>query len=160
MAATLWIALGGALGSAARYWLGRLAAPFSGFLPWGTILINIGGSFLIAFFGALTLAQTAGRWPVSENIRLFAMAGFCGGFTTFSTFSLQNFELLRQGAFIRAFANMALSVLLCLLACALGALAAEKLCRTAPQPLTAAKSGRRENLPEERIIRSRIEEEA
>jgi len=125
MAATLWIALGGAIGSIARYWIGLLTIGISRFLPWGTILINISGSFIIAFFGALTLAQA--RFPVSENIRLFIMVGFCGGFTTFSSFSLQNFELIRYGALSRAFINIGLSVALCLAATAFGYYAAQRL---------------------------------
>lgn len=125
MAATLWIALGGAIGSIARYWVGMMTAGFSRFLPWGTLLINVSGSFLIAFFGALTLAQA--RFPVSENMRLLVMVGFCGGFTTFSSFSLQNFELMRQGALARAVINIGLSVILCLAATALGYYAAQRL---------------------------------
>lgn len=134
MAASLWIAFGGALGSLARYWSGLALAVFSKSLPWGTIFINIGGSFLIAFAGALTVSS--GRLPVSDNIRLFIMVGFCGGFTTFSAFSLQNFELLRNGAYGRAFVNMALSVILCLAATALGACWGEKLAGK-PQQIAA-----------------------
>jgi len=118
MAAALWIALGGAIGSLARHWTGLLMASFSRFLPWGTILVNTSGSFVIAFCGALTLTQA--RFPVSENIRLFIMVGFCGGFTTFSSFSLQTFELIRHGGLLRALANIALSIILCLAAAAFG----------------------------------------
>lgn len=127
MAASLWVALGGALGSLARYWCGAISLAYSRFFPWGTLCINAGGSFLLAFFAVLTAAQAVDRLPYGENIRLFLMVGLCGGFTTFSTFSLQSFELLRAGAFARAFANIALSVILCLAACALGAFCAEKL---------------------------------
>ena len=118
MSATLWIGLGGALGSIARYWIARWALPISHGLPWGTILINIGGSFAIGLFGTLTIAH--GRHPVPETARLFFMVGVCGGFTTFSSFSLQSLDLLRAGAPGRALANIALSVLLCLAAVALG----------------------------------------
>ena len=90
----LVIALGGALGTLLRFGCGLLAAPFSENLPWGTIIINIAGSFAIGLFGTLTLAQ--GRFPVSENARLFVMVGFCGGFTTFSSFSLQTLDLDAQ----------------------------------------------------------------
>ena len=82
------------------------------------MLINILGSFVIGFFGTLTLAY--GRYPVSENIRLFVMVGLCGGFTTFSSFSLQTFDLLRGGAMGRALLNIFLSVVLCLCAVMLG----------------------------------------
>ncbi len=112
MTETLVIALGGALGSVARYWLALWALPLSRSLPWGTIGINITGSFAISFFGTLTLAH--GRHPVPETARLFFMVGVCGGFTTFSSFSLQTLDLLRAGATGRALANAAVSVLLCL----------------------------------------------
>ncbi len=118
MSATLWIALGGALGSVARYWVALWAIPFSRSLPFGTIGINVAGSFLIGFFGTLTLDN--GRYPMPEAARLFVMVGFCGGFTTFSSFSLQTLDLLRGGAWGRALANMALSVMLCLAFVAIG----------------------------------------
>jgi CrcB protein len=92
--------------------------PVSQTLPWGTILINIVGSFLIGAFGTLTLAH--GRFPLSENARLFVMVGICGGFTTFSSFTLQTLDLLRSGAVGRAGVNIALSVALCIGAVALG----------------------------------------
>ena len=117
-ATCLLLALGGAIGTLARFGIGLLAAPISRSLPWGTILINIGGSFLIGLFGTLTLAS--GRYPVSENVRLFVMVGLCGGFTTFSSFSLQTLDLLRGGAPLRAGVNIVLSVALCLAAVALG----------------------------------------
>lgn len=116
---------GGALGTLARYLVSVLALPVSRDLPWGTILINITGSFLIGFFGTLTLAQ--GRYPVSENIRLFVMIGLCGGYTTFSSFSLQTLDLLRTGALGRAGLNVALSVVLCVAAVAVGHLWAAQL---------------------------------
>ncbi len=118
MADTIWIALGGALGSVARYWIAVWALPISRTLPMGTILINIAGSFAIGLFGALTVGH--GRYPVPETARLFFMVGVCGGFTTFSSFSLQTFDLLRAGSPARAFANIAISVLLCLSAVAIG----------------------------------------
>lgn len=118
MANTLWVALGGALGTVARYWIGLLALPISRTLPVGTIGINVAGSFIIGFIGTLTLAH--GRHPMPESARLFVMVGLCGGFTTFSSFSLQTLDLLRGGAWARGFANVALSVLLCLGAVAAG----------------------------------------
>jgi CrcB protein len=114
----LTVILGGALGSLARYAISVWALPVSRDLPWGTIGINILGSFIIGFFGTLTLAQ--GRYPVAENMRLFVMVGLCGGFTTFSSFSLQTLDLLRGGAMLRAGANIVLSVVLCVAAVALG----------------------------------------
>lgn len=125
MTATLWVAFGGALGSVARYWLSFFMAPISKELPWGTITINIVGSFVIAFFGVLTFGHA--KFPVNENIRLFVMVGICGGFTTFSSFSLQSFELLKKGDINAAFLNIVISVLSCLAAVALGFYFAEKL---------------------------------
>ena len=90
--------------------------------PWGTVLINVLGCFVIGFFGTFTILY--GKHPASENIRLFVMVGICGGFTTFSSFSLQTFDLLRTGAWGRAMANVVLSVVLCLGSVALGHLVA------------------------------------
>lgn len=118
MQETLWVALGGAIGSTARYWIALWALPWSRTLPLGTIGINIAGSFIIGFFGTLTLAT--GRHAVPEAARLFVMVGICGGFTTFSSFSLQTLDLLRNGATGRAAINVVASVLLCLAAVALG----------------------------------------
>jgi fluoride exporter len=117
-ATCLIVMLGGALGTLARYVISVLAQPISRDLPWGTIGINVTGSLLIGFFGTLTLAQ--GRYPVSENLRLFVMIGFCGGYTTFSSFSLQTLDLLRSGAIVRASANVVASVVMCVLAVAVG----------------------------------------
>ena len=118
MTATLWVALGGALGSVARYWVAVWATPVSQAMPWGTIGINIAGSFVIGFFGTLTLQ--GGRLPAPDSLRLFVMVGFCGGFTTFSSFSLQTLDLMRAGAWGRALLNVGVSVLLCLAAVAAG----------------------------------------
>ena len=121
----LLVGLGGALGTMARFGLGLAAAPYSQQLPWGTVGINVAGSFVIGFFGTMTLAQ--GRFPVSENLRLFVMVGLCGGFTTFSSFSLQTLDLLRAGATTRAMINIGVSVALCLGAVALGHALASRL---------------------------------
>ena len=112
------VAAGGALGTMARFFVSSAALPLSKNLPWGTMIINVLGSFVIGFFGTLTLAH--GRYPLSENARLFVMVGFCGGFTTFSSFSLQTLDLLRGGATGRALINIFLSVALCLCAVAVG----------------------------------------
>jgi len=127
MIAALGIAIGGAIGSLCRFYAGLGMARWNETLPWGTIIINIAGSFIIAFFGALTLAKAPARIPVGENFRLLVMVGFCGGFTTFSTFSVQTFELLRDGAIARGILNIVISVILCLIATAIGALTAEKI---------------------------------
>jgi fluoride exporter len=114
-----WVALGGSLGTMARYWMSNAVARLVGeTFPWGTLLINVLGSFVIGWFGTFTLPN--GPRPASEEMRLFVMVGICGGFTTFSSFSLQTFDLIRSEAWGRALANIALSVILCLTAVAFG----------------------------------------
>ena len=114
----LLVALGGAVGTVARYLLSSVTASLSQGVPWGTIGINVAGSLLIGFFGTLTLAH--GRFPAPEPLRLFVMVGVCGGFTTFSSFSLQTLDLLRAGAAGRAALNVAASVVACVLAAGAG----------------------------------------
>ncbi len=115
---SLIVMLGGATGSFARYAVADLAMPLSRHLPFGTMIINVTGSFLIGLFGTLTLAH--GKYPVPEGLRIFVMVGFCGGYTTFSSFSLQTFDLMRSGLMSRAMVNVVASVGLCLIAVALG----------------------------------------
>jgi CrcB protein len=114
----LLVMLGGAFGTLIRYFISDMTTTGSHQFPWSTIAINIGGSFLIGFFGTMTLAH--GRFPASENVRMFVMVGICGGFTTFSSFSLQTFDLLRRGNLWRAGMNVLASVVLCICAVALG----------------------------------------
>ena len=123
MSTYLWVAIGGALGSVARFWMGAAVAAVTGpQFPWGTILINIIGSFVIGFFAVLT--GPAGRIVVPGDARAFVLVGLCGGYTTFSAFSLQTFELAQDGEWLRAGGNIALSVVLCLLAVWAGCAAA------------------------------------
>ncbi len=111
----LWIALGSALGGAARYWCSGVAARLIGeTFPWGTLIVNVVGSFIIGF--AATLTGPDGRFFVPSTGRQFVMAGLCGGFTTFSSFSLQTLNLLNDGEYLYAGANIGLSVAACLLA--------------------------------------------
>jgi CrcB protein len=114
----LWVTIGSALGGLLRYAISRWTMHLSTSFPYGTIGINVLGSFIIGYFGTLTLQS--GKYPASDNLRLFVMVGLCGGFTTFSSFSLQTFDLLRSGAWARAVANVVLSVLLCIAAVAAG----------------------------------------
>jgi fluoride exporter len=114
-----WVALGGAIGSVARLWLSVQVGLLTGLgFPWGTILVNIIGSLVIGFVATLTGPN--GRVVVSIDTRAFVMVGLCGGFTTFSAFSLQTLELARDGQLLHAGANILLSVVLCLTAVALG----------------------------------------
>ena len=115
----LVVAIGSAIGGVSRYGVGLLAARAWGVaFPWGTLLINIVGSFVIALFGAMTLAN--GPMPMSTNMRAFVMIGFCGGFTTFSSFSLQTMELLQAGETAAAALYILASVGLCLAGVFLG----------------------------------------
>ena len=115
----LWIGLGGALGSIARGWMAIAVARVTGpQFPWGTILINILGSFVIGAFGAA--AGPYGRFPASPDLRAFVMVGLCGGFPTFLSFSLQTLELLRDARPAQALGNIVLSVVLCLAAVTAG----------------------------------------
>jgi CrcB protein len=119
MTAYLWVALGGAIGSLARFAATIAAARLWGErFPWGTIGINVAGSFVIGAFAALT--SPTGALPHGANLRAFVMVGLCGGFTTFSAFSLQTLLLARGGAWVAATANVLLSVTLCLVAVTLG----------------------------------------
>ena len=120
----LWVTLGSALGGLLRYAITRLTLTLSISFPFGTVLINVLGSFVIGYFGTLTLQS--GKYPASDNLRLFVMVGICGGFTTFSSFSLQTFDLMRSGGWGRALANVVLSVVLCVGAVAAGHVLAQQ----------------------------------
>jgi CrcB protein len=109
---TLWIALGGALGSVGRFWLSvafdtLFASPF----PWATMTANVTGSFVIGLVAAL---------PMGPLTRQFLMVGVLGGYTTFSAFSLQTLALAQGGEWAKAAANIGASIILCLLAVWLG----------------------------------------
>ena len=113
MLSYVWIAVGGGLGSMARYWLSGLVANAVGeTFPWGTLVINVIGSFVIGLFATITGPD--GRLLVGSLPRQFVMIGICGGFTTFSSFSLQTLNLLNDGEWAYAGANVLLSVALCL----------------------------------------------
>ena len=113
--ATTWLAVaaGGALGSLARFWLGAAVMALTGpRFPWGTLLINVVGSAVIGLAAGLTLA--GGRLAMQPDLRVFVMVGICGGFTTFSAFSLQTLQLLQGGEALRASGYVVASVALCL----------------------------------------------
>ena len=115
----VWVALGGALGSVARFAvsLGALRWLGTGF-PWGTLLVNVAGSFAIGLLAALVAAD--GRPLLGADARAFLLVGVLGGFTTFSSFSLETLELARVGALGAASLNVALSLVLCLAGAWLG----------------------------------------
>ena len=119
----IYIMIGSALGGAGRYWCsGFVAQNFGETFPWGTIVVNVVGSFVIGFFATLTGPD--GRFLVSDNARQFVMVGICGGYTTFSSFSLQTLNLMRDDEWLRATGNVTLSVVLCMFSVWLGHIAA------------------------------------
>lgn len=127
MLAYFWVATGGALGSVARFWFSGIAARhFGETFPWGTLLVNVTGSFAIGFFAALTSPE--GRWLLPPWFRqqLF-MTGVCGGYTTFSSFSLQTLSLLQDREWLYAAGNIVGSVFSCMIAVWLGHLLAATL---------------------------------
>jgi CrcB protein len=109
----IWVGLGGALGSIARFWVSGVVARHVGeTFPWGTLIVNVTGSLIIGFFATATGPD--GRWLAAPSMRQFVMLGICGGYTTFSSFSLQTLDLVRDGEYFRAGANSVLSLILCL----------------------------------------------
>ncbi|QYM77962.1 fluoride efflux transporter CrcB [Horticoccus luteus] len=123
MALYLWITLGSALGGLARFIVsGFVAERIGETFPWGTLTVNVAGSFLIGLFATLTSPD--GRVFVGPHARQFVMTGFFGGFTTFSSFSLQTLMLAQDGEWWRAGLNVGGNVTFCLLAVWLGHLTA------------------------------------
>jgi len=121
-----WIALGSALGGVARYWCSGVAARLFGeTFPWGTLFVNVTGSFIIGLFATLTGPD--GRLFAGSTARQFVMLGLLGGFTTFSSFSLQTLNLAQDSEWLQAGGNIIGSVVLCLLAVWLGHLFAQSI---------------------------------
>jgi len=115
MQSYFWIAIGGALGSVARYWCsGAVARLIGETFPWGTMIVNVSGSFIIGLFATITGPD--GRLMVGTIPRQLVMLGICGGFTTFSSFSLQTLGLFQNGEWFYAGMNIVVSVILCLIA--------------------------------------------
>jgi fluoride exporter len=117
VSAYLWVAVGSALGGMARYGCADLVARWLGQqFPWGTLLVNILGSFVIGWFVGLVGAGATD----DPRLAVFVMVGICGGYTTFSALSLQTLVLTQKGAGRRAAAYVVASVALCALAVWLG----------------------------------------
>jgi CrcB protein len=115
MARLLVVCMGGFLGTGARYGLnGWVALRFGETFPWGTFTVNVAGSFAVGVL--YFVCGPDSPWIVSETARQFLIAGLLGGFTTFSSFSLQTLNLLKGGELIAAGANVVGSVVLGLLA--------------------------------------------
>ena len=124
----LWVGLGSALGGMARYGCSGLAARYIGAtFPWGTLIVNVSGSLVIGFLATLAVAD--GRPLLPPDARAFLMIGVCGGFTTFSAFSIETLNLTRDGEWLWASAYVVLSVVLCLVAVWLGHIGAVALSR-------------------------------
>lgn len=123
MTNAIWIFVGSGLGGLARWAASSwIADRWGQTFPWGTLVVNVTGSFAIGLFATLTGPD--GRFLAPTTFRQFFMIGICGGYTTFSSFSLQTLNLATDGEWSRAGANVLLSVLLCLLGVWLGHTAA------------------------------------
>lgn len=112
MTSYIIISLGTAIGGVTRYWLSNVVYKiFPAIFPYGTLAVNIIGSFIIG----LVIFIFDERELISQQARLFFTIGFCGGLTTFSTFSLETFSLIKDSEYFLAVINVILSVALCLL---------------------------------------------
>ena len=122
------VGLGSGLGAAARYLcsLGAMAALGAEF-PWGTLIVNVLGSFIIGFYATLT--EPGGRLFPDPATRHFVLTGFCGGFTTFSIFSLETLLLAQAGNLFAAAANIAVSLVFWLIAAWSGHAVAQRINR-------------------------------
>ena len=126
--AYLFVACGGAAGSMARYWLtGVIGRRFDQSFPYGTLMVNVSGCLIIGILAAFTLPEA--RVALRPEWKLALMTGLCGGYTTFSAFSLETFTLGSGGNWLRAGANIVASVVLCLAAVWLGYFCANPLAR-------------------------------
>jgi CrcB protein len=119
----LWVFLGAGIGGVARFALsGLVATHFGDSFPWGTLVINVTGSFAIGFFATLT--APGGRVFAGATARQFVMTGILGGYTTYSSFSLQTLSLARAGQWLHAGANASGMFLFCFVAVWLGSMCA------------------------------------
>jgi CrcB protein len=113
-----YIALGSALGGVARYFCNNLFTTFyKSDFPYGILLVNVIGSFVIGICFALSLGS---KNFIPDNLQKFIMVGLCGGFTTFSSFSLDTINFLQKSEYLKAAINISLSITLCLISTFLG----------------------------------------
>ena len=118
MQTILWISIGAIVGANLRYFVGQSVAKLlSSSLPYGTLVINITGSFILGFF----LVWTGERVLADPRWRLLIAIGFCGGYTTSSSFAYETFALFEQGRFAASALNVIVTNVLCLLAVVAGA---------------------------------------
>jgi fluoride exporter len=95
----VWVAVGSALGGMARYWCSGFVAQLIGeWFPWGTLIVNISGSFVIGVFAALSAAE--GPFLIPPKVRIFVMVGICGGYTTFSFVQSANLRTMARGPMV------------------------------------------------------------
>ena len=127
----LLLMLGGALGTCARYWVGRWAAshPWGQTFPYGTLMVNVIGSFILGATAVIVLERLP---PEYQHWYLLIGTGFCGAFTTFSTFEWETFKLVRDGSWWLALANVFGSILAAFLGLLLGVIISHLLF---PRPL-------------------------
>ncbi len=121
---TLSIAAGGALGAVLRYWVSSGVYHLTGrAFPYGTLVVNVVGSLAMGLLFVLLLERSA----AAPEWRALLMVGLLGAFTTFSTFSMETLALMQEGAWMRAVANVMLSVVACILAAWVGVLIGRNL---------------------------------
>lgn len=115
MIAYVWVALGSAVGGVARYAVsGAVATRIGEIFPWGTLVVNVSGCLVIGICAAIV--APSGALPGDATMRELMIIGLCGGYTTFSSFSLQTLNLARDGEWVRAAGNIAASTGVCLIA--------------------------------------------
>lgn len=119
----LWITVGAALGANLRYGVSRWAASFSASLPFGTLIVNVTGSLVLGFF----LIWTSERVLADPLWKPLVAVGFCGAYTTFSSYSFETFRLFEQGHYLAGFVNFAANNLVCLAAVLAGAVVARAM---------------------------------
>ncbi|WP_100550918.1 fluoride efflux transporter CrcB [Caedibacter taeniospiralis] len=121
MLAVLLVGLGGSLGSISRFWVAELAAKYLGrSFPFGILFINVVGCLLIGVMAALLLQERFFLNMATHHLRALVVTGFLGGFTTFSSFSLDTLMLLQKGEWLKALSYIVLSVVISLIAVAIG----------------------------------------
>lgn len=121
----LLIFIGSGLGGIFRYWVSNLSYMIFGRqFPYGTLLVNVSGCFLMGFCFVLILERYAG---LSSLLRSFILIGFLGGYTTFSSFSIETMNLFESGDWFKAIMNIVLSLCLCLIATGVGIIGGKQL---------------------------------
>ena|SRR6185437_8768364 len=122
---TFLIFIGAGLGGVCRYWISTISHSFLGRLfPYGTLIVNVSGCFLMGLLFVLLIERTGGA---ATQVRSLLLIGFLGGYTTFSSFSIETLNLFENGATFSGFANILLSIMLCLGATWLGIIGGRQL---------------------------------